>query len=41
MMPTAARYQARAGNRLPGGATWSEAGTNFAVYCQNTSGNDR
>jgi len=33
MRATAAHFQTSPGNRLPGGASWSEEGTNFCVYC--------
>ena len=32
MTAATARFQTRIGNRLPGGATWNEEGTNFSVY---------
>ncbi len=32
MTAATARLQIRMGSRLPGGATWSAEGTNFAVF---------
>ncbi|MFA5923281.1 MAG: hypothetical protein WC856_18660 [Methylococcaceae bacterium] len=32
MTAVTTRFQTRIGSRLPGGATWSEEGTNFSVY---------
>ena len=31
MTAATARFQTLIGNRLPGGATWNEEGTNFSV----------
>ncbi|MGZ8906876.1 MAG: hypothetical protein ACXW1U_14285 [Methylobacter sp.] len=32
MKAVTTRFQTRIGSWLPGGATWSEEGTNFSVY---------
>jgi glycogen operon protein len=35
MTAATTRFRSRIGSRLPGGATWSEEGTNFSVYSQD------